>query len=313
MIGYAYDDRWGSMTVKDFFRRRIIRLQPMVIMGMIVGAAFFYFQDSPMWPGISEVPVWKMLLIMVIGFTVLPVPVSMDIRGWTEMHPLNGPAWSLFFEYIANVLYALFLRKISNILLTVLTLIAGAALVHMAVTSPSGDIIGGWAIDPVQLRIGFSRLLYPFLAGLLMSRVVKIAHIKNAFLWCSLMLMGVLAMPRIGGAENLWMNGLYDSLIIMFAFPVIIYLGAGGRAESAGVAKVTKFFGDISYPLYITHYPLVYTYAAWVSRNKVPMEKGLPVGIAVIAASIILAYACLKLYDEPARKWLGRKFLSPKI
>lgn len=33
VVGYAYDDRWGKMRVKDFFRRRLIRLQPMVVMG----------------------------------------------------------------------------------------------------------------------------------------------------------------------------------------------------------------------------------------------------------------------------------------
>lgn len=40
VIGYAYDDRWNRMTVGTFFKRRIIRLHPMVIMGSIVGAAF---------------------------------------------------------------------------------------------------------------------------------------------------------------------------------------------------------------------------------------------------------------------------------
>ena len=43
VIGYAYDDRWNRMTVGTFFKRRIIRLHPMVIMGSIVGAAFFLF------------------------------------------------------------------------------------------------------------------------------------------------------------------------------------------------------------------------------------------------------------------------------
>ena len=36
------------------------------------------------------------------------------MRGNGEMFPLNGPAWSLFFEYIGNFLYALFLRRLSD-------------------------------------------------------------------------------------------------------------------------------------------------------------------------------------------------------
>ena len=110
VVAYAYDDRWTKMTTWDFYKRRLIRLQPMVIMGSIIGAILFYFQKSEIFPQIAITPIWKMLLVMVIGFTLIPLPPSMDIRGWQEMHPLNGPAWSLFFEYIANILYAAIFR-----------------------------------------------------------------------------------------------------------------------------------------------------------------------------------------------------------
>jgi peptidoglycan/LPS O-acetylase OafA/YrhL len=46
VIGYAYDDRWGNLSICDFFKRRFIRLQPMVVAGSIIGGLFFYFQDS---------------------------------------------------------------------------------------------------------------------------------------------------------------------------------------------------------------------------------------------------------------------------
>ena len=111
VVAYAYDDRWGKMTTWNFFKRRLIRLQPMVIMGSIIGGLFFYFQACPMFSPIAQTPVWQMLLVMVVGFTLIPLTPSMDIRGWQEMHPLNGPAWSLFFEYIANILYALIFRN----------------------------------------------------------------------------------------------------------------------------------------------------------------------------------------------------------
>ncbi|MFD2146725.1 hypothetical protein [Mucilaginibacter antarcticus] len=78
------------------FKRRIIRLQPMVVLGMTMGAIGFYYTDSTLWPLIHTVPLWKMLLVMLVGFTILPVPLSLDIRGWEEMHPLNSVGWSLF-------------------------------------------------------------------------------------------------------------------------------------------------------------------------------------------------------------------------
>jgi peptidoglycan/LPS O-acetylase OafA/YrhL len=309
VIGYAYDDRWGSMSIGSFFKRRLVRLQPMVVMGMIIGALCFYFQDSVLWPAIHTVPVWKMLIIMVIGFTLLPVPVSMDIRGWNEMHPLDGPGWSLLFEYIANILYGFFVRKFSNTVLSVLVFIAGCALIHLAVTSPNGDVIGGWSVEPAQLRIGFTRMMFPFFAGLLLCRVAKIIHFKNAFLWCSLLIVMVLATPRIGGSGHLWMNGLYDSLSIIFIFPLIVFMGAGGVVKGKSAIRICKFFGDISYPLYITHYPLIYIYTGWVYNNKLPIQQALPAALVTLIAAVAVAYACLKLYDEPVRKWLSKKIL----
>ena len=64
VVGYAYDERWGTMRFMDFAKLRLIRLQPMVIMGMIFGAACFYFQDSAIWPNIHATPFWLVLVVM---------------------------------------------------------------------------------------------------------------------------------------------------------------------------------------------------------------------------------------------------------
>jgi peptidoglycan/LPS O-acetylase OafA/YrhL len=307
VISYAYDDRWHKLTLAEFFKRRLIRLQPMVVMGMIIGAIGFYPSASVLWPGIIDVPVWKMLIVMMIGFTLIPVPLSMDIRGWQEMHPLNGPGWSLFFEYIGNILYALFVRKFSKTALAVLVFLAGIALVHLAVTSPRGDVVGGWSLDAIQLRIGFTRMMFPFFGGLLLCRMVKTTEFRMAFLWSSVLLLVILCMPRIGGSESLWANGLYESLSIIVVFPVIIYIGASGRLKGKFANRICKFFGDISYPLYITHYPIIYIYTGWVADQKISLREGLPVAAMCFIAAVAMAYASLKLYDEPMRKWLRVK------
>lgn len=312
VVAYAYDDRWKKMTQWDFYKRRLIRLQPMVIMGSIIGAALFYFQDCSMFSLIHGTPIWKMLLVMLVGFTLIPLPPSMDIRGWQEMHPLNGPAWSLFFEYIANILYALIVRRFSKKLLAFFVFLFACLLIHYTVMGQRGDVIGGWSIDATQMNIGFTRLLYPFFGGVLLSRIGKLIHIKNAFWVCSILIAIILCFPRIGGPEHLWMNGLYESLCIILLFPLIVAIGAGGSIKSKRSAKICKLFGDISYPLYITHYPLIYTYVAWVTKNKVPMNRGLPVGLLLFIVSIAISYACLKWYDEPVREWLRKKFLMKR-
>ncbi len=308
VVAYAYDDRWGKMTQWEFYKRRLIRLQPMVIMGMIIGAIFYYFQASDtLFPMIANMEVWKVIVTMVIGFTLLPIPPSLEIRGWGEMHPLDGPAWSLFFEYIANILYALIFRKFSNKVLSVFVLIFAGLLINYTVFGPKGDVIGGWSLNLEQMNIGFTRLLYPFFAGMLLCRLGKLIHLKGAFWICSILITIVLALPRFGDENSLWMNGLYESFCIILVFPLIVAIGAGGQIKSAFSAKICKLLGDISYPIYITHYPLIYWYTAWVVDNKVSLEDGFLPGIALLVASIVLAFVCLKLYDEPVRNWLQKK------
>ncbi|NUY80218.1 acyltransferase [Flavobacterium sp. MAH-1] len=308
VIGYAYDDRWHKMSVGDFFKRRLIRLQPMVIVGMLIGGALFYFQQAPIWPNIAETPIWKMILVMLIGCTLLPLPLSMDIRGWTEMHPLNGPGWSLFYEYIANILYALGIRKFSKTALTVLVVLSGTALAHYVITSPGGDIVGGWALTGEQMRIGFSRVMFPFFGGLLLFRISKLAKIPNAFFWSSLLVVIVLAFPRVGGTETLWLNGVYEAIAILLVFPLIVYIGASGSLVSNASKKTCKFLGEISYPIYITHYPLIYVYTAWVSRTKPTLSQALPYLCLTFVSAVVLAYVCLRFYDIPVRKWFQQKF-----
>lgn len=307
VVGYAYDDRWNKMTIGAFFKRRLIRLQPMVVMGMFIGAVFFFFGSEAMFPGIGQVSVWQVMLLFVIGSTLLPVPTSMDIRGWGEMHPLNGPAWSLFFEYIANILYALVIRRFPKFLLTLLVIVAGGALIHYAVTSPNGCLAGGWKLDGPQLRVGFTRLMYPFFVGLLLSRTGFLIRTRYAFEKCSLLLLIVLAMPRLGGESQYWLNGLYEALCVIIVFPLIVVLGAGGKLSESLFSKGCDFMGKISYPLYIVHYPVIYLYWNWVTPRHLPWTSVWPSTILIAAFCIMMAYACLKLYDEPVRTWLRKK------
>ncbi len=314
VVAYAYDDRWRSpskpagMTVPGFFRRRIIRLQPMVVMGSIIGALLFYPGAGKLFPLIATTPVWKVLLTMLVGMTLLPLPPSMDIRGWGEMHPLNGPAWSLFFEYIANILYALGLRKVSNRVLAILTALAAIFLVHLLLTGTRGDVIGGWSIDALELHVGFARLLFPFLAGMLLMRLHKRIHVPNAFLWCSLLLIVTFSLPRFGGPATLWKNGLYEAFCIIVIFPIIVAMGAGSQITGTVATRLCKFSGEISYPLYITHYPLIYIYTAYVVAGRFTVLQGYLWGAALFVTAVTVAYACLKFYDEPIRRWLDNRF-----
>ncbi|MDR3365963.1 MAG: acyltransferase [Prevotellaceae bacterium] len=306
VIGYAYDDRWGRMSIGNFLKRRIFRLHPMVVFGTILGVALFYFSASTIFPLVASVPLWKLLLYAVLGMLLIPTPPAADIRGWQEMYTLDAPTWSLAFEYVANLLYALFIRKFSKTLLAILVALAAYATLHLTLTQ--GDVIGGWALDAHHLRFGFTRLMYPFFAGLLLFRLGKVIRVPRAFLWCSLLLVAVLVVPRVGGENSVWMNGLYEAAIILIIFPLIVAAGAGGRVKGKLTARLCSLLGDMSYPVYLVNYPLCYVHIGWVTDNKYTFAEAGWAPYAVFAGTLLIAYIALKCYDIPLRKWL-RKLL----
>lgn len=316
VIGYAYDDRWKKMKVKDFFKRRLIRLHPMVVMGALLGGLTFYIQGCEKWDG-SQVSISMLMLAMLLNLFLIPaVPgAGSEVRGNGEMYPLNGPSWSLFFEYIGNILYALFIRHLSTKALTILVVLAGAGLASFAIFNFSGygHLGVGWTLADYNLIGGFLRLLFSFSIGLLMSRVFKPVHIKGAFWICSLAIAVLLAMPYVGNGESPWMNGIYDSVCAIVIFPILVYLGASGKTTDKKSTVICKFLGDISYPLYIVHYPFMYLFYAWLwSGEKLTFTQTWPIALVLFFGNILLAYICLKCYDEPVRRWLSKKFLVRK-
>lgn len=316
VIGYAYDDRWKTMKTKDFFKRRLIRLHPMVILGVVLGAITFYIQGCEKWNG-SHVSISMLIASMLIGLFLIPaVPGSCtEVRGNGEMFPLNGPSWSLFFEYIGNILYALFIRRLSTKALTVLVVLAGIGLASFSIFNFSGygHLGVGWTMADYNLVGGFLRLLFSFSIGLLMSRIFKPIQLKGAFWICSIMVIILLAMPYIGNSESPWMNGIYDSICTIIIFPILVYLGASGKTTDKKSSKICKFLGDISYPLYIVHYPFMYLFYAWVWSEELNFSQVWPITLLIFFGNILLAYTCLKLYDEPIRKWLNRKAFAKKV
>jgi peptidoglycan/LPS O-acetylase OafA/YrhL len=318
VIGYAYDDRWKKMSFSNFIKRRLVRLHPMVTLGMVLGAVLFYFGASPEFALIADVPVWKLLLFLLLAIFLIPMPPSMDIRGWQEMYTLDAPCWSLFYEYIANILYGLFIRKFSTKLLSVLVFLAACTTIHLAMTT--GEVGGGWEFSSHHLRCGFTRLIYPFFAGLLLYRLGKLTKLKNAFFWCSALLVVVFFMPRLGDQTHFWMNGLYESVVIILVFPLIVFMGASGEVKGKYASKICRFLGDISYPVYIVNYPIVYLWVAYLSKQEYAetmtlydkFEQSYGVALLVFVSVIVISYICLKLYDVPVRKWLSSKILQTK-
>ena len=309
VIGYAYDDRWGKMTTWEFFKRRLIRLHPMVVMGALIGAVMFYTQGCEVWD-VTKISVGALLFATLINMLMIPATIGSEVRGVGEMYPLNGPSWSLLFEYIGNILYALFIRRLPTRALALLVGVAGCGLAWFSIWGPLGDLCVGFSMDTPNVTGGTLRLMFAFPAGLLLSRLFKPTKVRGAFWIGTLAIVVLAAVPRLGGAENLWMNGVYDAVCCIVVFPLLVYLAASGETTDKVSCAVCKFLGDISYPLYMVHYPFIYLYYAWVKNNDLTFRDSLAGALTLFFGSIILAYVLMKLYDEPVRRWLSRKLLS---
>lgn len=292
VIGYAYDDRIGKMGITEFFKSRLIRLHPLVIFGAVLGLLAFLFDPFSNHPEVYSAG--RIILIFLSSIFLIPYPVMED-RSF-NLFGLNAPAWSLFWEYVANIVYAFVLYKISRRYLLLLTIIAGAAICFVAYRT--GALIGGW--DGKTFWDGFVRISYSFLAGLLIYRSNWIIKNKLGFIGLSVLLLLAFIMPY-----SKW-NWLTEPMVVLFYFPLLIALGAGATLTQ-GFKKLCVFSGKISYPLYMTHYAAIWIFGNYYTTYKPGTAQ---LSLVIITGTILLsgiAYLVMVAFDIPVRKYLTNK------
>lgn len=320
VIGYSYDGRWQrGMTSGNFMLRRIIRLQPMVVLSVIFGAIAFLVQGSVKWDG-TAVPLGYVALSLLLALFFIPShPMfASDVRGNGEMFPLNGPSWSLFFEYIGSLLYAIWLHRLSTRALRVVVLVSAIGL---AVCALYGNISGGYStgfgwsmgIDGLGLVGGFFRLSFSFSVGLLMTRGFRRRSVRGAFWIASALIVAAMYCPYVGspdGATPSAVNAVYDLCCTFFLFPAVVYIGACGMTTDKFSNLTCEFLGRMSYPVYIIHYPIMYLFYSWVWANGLSFADVWPVCIGLFVVIMCIAWTAMKFYDEPLRKWLTARLIG---
>ena len=221
-------------------------------------------------------------------------------------------------------MYALLIRRLSTRLLSLLTVVLCCALTWFAVTNQSGygSIGVGWTVDSMNMLGGSLRMICPFTAGALLSRVFNpFNNVRGAFWISAFVLLTLFHVPYIDRSYSLGgifgtlsLNGVFESVCIVAIFPLIVWLAASGKTTDAASTRICRFLGDISYPLYIVHYPLMYAFYRWlIKTEQYTLQETWYVALAVVASSIVLAWLCLKIYDEPVRKWLAAKFMRSRF
>ncbi len=298
VVGYAYDDRWSTMTTRQFLTRRLIRLHPLVLLGAVLGLLSYI--GDPFAGNRQDAPV--MLIVAAFAAALLALPSAPLPNRLGDSHPLNAPAWTLLQEYIGNLAYALVLRRLKTPWLAGATMVAGLASVATAMSLGSYDT--GWGLHnfwgaPV-------RLAYPFMAGLLLFRLHhRLPRWRVGFLPLSVILLLAFAAPAMPTDGVIKLNGLYQAFCVVILFPAII---VAGRHSQGGptMAHLCRTAGQISYPLYITHYPFVYLYMNWIATGNGQGAVTGPFAIGLYVFTIVFAVAAYRIWDRPLRFALRR-------
>lgn len=293
VIAYAYDDRIGKMGIKEFFKSRLIRLHPLVIMGSVLGLLAFLFDPFGGQPELYSAG--KIILIFLCSILLIPYPIISE--RFFNLFGLNAPAWSLFWEYVANIVYALILWRLNRRYLLILTILAGIALCY-ASHRAGGSLLGGWAGE--NFWDGCARISYSFLAGMLIFRSNWIIKSRLGFTGLSVLLLLAFLVPF-----NEW-NWLTEPFIVLIYFPLLVALGAGADLK-AGLKKLCVFFGKISYPLYMTHYAAIWMFFNYFTAQKPALPQLTLVIITGLMLLLGFAYLVMVWYDIPLRNYLTNR------
>jgi peptidoglycan/LPS O-acetylase OafA/YrhL len=116
------------MSLGQFFKLRLIRLHPLVVIGSLLGIIFWFWAPAAF--DTSKYSVTQIILLSVTSLLLIPMPTMAD--RLLNLFGLNAPSWSLFWEYIANILYATILHKLSVKALKILLFFATLFIAYTA-------------------------------------------------------------------------------------------------------------------------------------------------------------------------------------
>ena len=237
-----------------FLAMRYVRLWPPLVIGGVIALAAMLAK-----PTLPDFAGW----LFFANLLLLPV-VSLSDRAY----PLNPPAWSIFFELLANILHAALLHRLSTRAVLVIAIVAGLAF--SAAQMEVGVNPGGG--KPANFLAGFPRVLFAYCLGVVLYRAWRDRPPVNVP-----PLLAMAFMP-VSFALAMWLGHasiVYNFLFVAVACPLIV---AGGLRHEAGLIGV--WLGRISFPLYATHFPVM----------RLVVWSGGGLALAVVAA-LVVAFA----------------------
>jgi peptidoglycan/LPS O-acetylase OafA/YrhL len=264
----------AGMTVRAFMARRLARLYPLYLLGLVLGLALYVRQfGAETWTAFAA------------GLLFLPTfGGPHEAAFW-----LDGPMWSLSLEILANLLFAAGLWRLSNRGLAAVA--AVAALVLGAGTLRYGTAEFGYFQTGADYWLGYARVFFGFPLGWLIWRM-RGALAGGCTPRASVLALAAAALSFFGVA------GLGAIAAIVLVFPIVVTALALGPQPARRLASLAAAGGAISYPLYILHAHVV------VIANSVAAPAWRP--WLIIAGSLGLAWATMRSVEPLGRRMLTR-------
>ena len=282
VIAQSYGGRLlNGLSFARFAAIRLVRLYPLYLVGLAIGFSFYIARSDQL----------AVMGALLAGLLYLPIPV--DIGSDSYILPLNGPAWSLFFEFAVNFGFALFLARLTNRLLLAIVLLSALLLAAAAIYV--GDVDFGWT--PHSLIGGFPRVAFSFGAGVLLYRFRPAQRQRSAVT----LLLAALTLGALALGPHRWD---YDLPVVMILFPAMLWLGLAFQPAPLW-DRLCRLCGELSYPVYAIHWPLI-LYATEYSRGMAGVRLRL-FWAAFYLGVLALSWALVRLYDKPVRAYLERR------
>jgi peptidoglycan/LPS O-acetylase OafA/YrhL len=292
VIAFAYDQRLDTgLSVGSFVKARLIRMYPLFIVGLVLGLVV---QELLILKGFSKLSQGDTLGSFFVEAFWIPSPFY---GSWDLTFPINGPSWSLSFEILANLLFAIFHRHLSNRLLTAIVLISGAVVV--ATVIDLGTINTGWEWSNIEL--GLARVMFSFPLGVLLYRYRE--HIPASLgrvpPWALLAALGlILVLPE-------WR--ITDVAFLLIGGPLLV--AAGFRAGiGSKTSNAFRLLGNVSYPVYALHGPPIILLQGATKILHLG-QFGLVISLLYIAGVLVVAHLIAPV-DARFRKKLAARFLD---
>lgn len=282
VVAHAYGGRLkAGWSGGAFLRARIIRLWPLYLLGTCIGAAMYLGSVN------DAVGVVGLGVLFAAAAMMIPVPLD----AGSQVFILNPPAWSLFFEMAANIVYACVARRLSDRALQVVVSLGAVAVLVAFLMAGKGSIgQHGWS-----LAGGLARIAFGFPLGLLLHRLWIAGRLtfRLPVGWIVVAFIAVVAAPDLGG----W-NGLLDAVAVLTILPLLAVAAVTARL-SPRLQVAAAFVAALSYPLYILHGPILMSFET--RFGDAPL-----IDVLSGTASLIAAFVAARWIDPPARALLGR-------